>query len=230
MLKRIYDKNQTEFVESREGINRNLQMESAYHHNAFEGNTLTYADVRQVVMHSLAVGNKTLREHFEIINYIKAMNYLYQQPKLNEQVVKQVHRILVENIEEDGGVYRTKDVSIFAEYHKLPSHQFLPTEMIRLFEYYENAEKEHPIDAAVTFHCRLLEMHPFAQKNELLAKLVLNYLLMDAYYPCIFIPMHQQKEYTTAIERAVIAKDYTPAIQLVSKQVEENLAKRLRVG
>jgi Fic family protein len=235
MLKRIYDKNYTKLVESKVEMNMDLQMESAYHHNALEGNTLTKAEVKKVVEDGLAIGNKTLREHFEILNYMKAIEYLHsvakQQIKLDEQVMKQVHSILMENIDRtDGGVYRTKDIALPTSYHTPPSHHFVQTEMIRLFEWYESTPDEHTIDMAVTFHCRLLEVHPFAQGNTLVAKLVLNFLLMKANYPCIFIPVHQREEYAEAIEKALLAKDYFPAIQLVAKRVEGNLAKHLLVG
>lgn len=43
-----------------------LSLEWTYHSNAIEGNTLTLRETK-VVLEGIAVGGKTLREHFEAI-------------------------------------------------------------------------------------------------------------------------------------------------------------------
>jgi Fic family protein len=226
MLKRIYDKNYDKEVR----ISKNLQGECAYHHHALEGNTLSLPDVKRIVVDGVAIGNKTLTEHFEILNYVRAMDYLHTQPKLNEQVLKKVHSMLTEHIKGvNGGTYRKNGMTLPNSDHIPPPYQFLQTEMIRLFEWYEKTQEEHPIDRAVIFHCRLVEIQPFTSGNALLSKLILHFLLIQAHYPCMYIPIQQKEEYTAGMEKALVEKDYSFVIPFIAKRIEGSLAKQLLV-
>jgi Fic family protein len=46
-------------------------LEWTYNSNAIEGNTLTLKETK-VVLEGITIGGKSMREHFEVINHLKA--------------------------------------------------------------------------------------------------------------------------------------------------------------
>ncbi|MCQ5090229.1 hypothetical protein NE475_18490, partial [Ruthenibacterium lactatiformans] len=86
-----------------------------YTHNstAIEGNTLTLLQTKVVLEDGISVGGKTLREIYEVVNHGKAFAYVQkcisESRPLNENIVKDVHALLMENIL-DGGIYRSVEV------------------------------------------------------------------------------------------------------------------------
>ena len=93
-----------------------FDLEYTHHSTAIEGNTLTLLETKAVLEDGLSVGGKKLREIYEVINHNKAYQYvkncIAQKKSLDEQIIKDLHAILMENIM-IGGIYRNVDVYIF---------------------------------------------------------------------------------------------------------------------
>ena len=47
-------------------VEQKLRIESNYHSNALEGNTLTLAETRSLLLHGLTAHGKPMREHVDI--------------------------------------------------------------------------------------------------------------------------------------------------------------------
>ncbi|MGL5945638.1 MAG: hypothetical protein ACRCZV_05685, partial [Sediminibacterium sp.] len=58
-------------------IEETIAVEWTYHSNAIEGNTITHNETKLVVELGITVGGKSLREHLEIHNHQKAIQYVY---------------------------------------------------------------------------------------------------------------------------------------------------------
>ena len=97
-----------------------------YTHNstAIEGNTLTLLQTKVGLEDGSSVGGKTLREIYEVVNHGKAFAYVQkcisEGRPLTENIVKDVHALLMENIL-DGGIYRSVEVRISGAKHKPPA-------------------------------------------------------------------------------------------------------------
>ena len=84
--------------------------EISYTHNstAIEGNTLTLIETKLVLEDGIAVGGKELREIYEQVNHRRAYRYVKQCVEegkpLTEEIVKNIHQMLMENIM-PGGIY-----------------------------------------------------------------------------------------------------------------------------
>ena len=91
--------------------------ELIFTHNstAIEGNTLTLIETKVVLEDGIAIGGKKLREIYEVINHKKAYEYVKKciaaKKPLDENIVKDLHAILTENIIV-GGIYRNEEVRI----------------------------------------------------------------------------------------------------------------------
>lgn len=86
-----------------------FEIEYTHNSTAIEGNTLSLIETKVLLEDGISIGGKALREIYEAVNHQKAFRYVKecigQKMPLNEKIVKDIHALLMENIQV-GGVYR----------------------------------------------------------------------------------------------------------------------------
>lgn len=55
--------------------NRSQDIELTYRSNAIEGNTLTAAETRMVIVHGITIGGEPLKDHLEAVDHFEALHY-----------------------------------------------------------------------------------------------------------------------------------------------------------
>lgn len=99
-----------------------LMVEWIYNSNAIEGNTLTLQETRLILETGLTIGGKSLREHFEVTNHRRAIEYVEalatELSPLTSFHVRQIHQlVLVQIDDESAGQHRTLPVRIAGSAH-----------------------------------------------------------------------------------------------------------------
>ncbi len=165
-----------------------FDIEYTHHSTAMEGNTLTLIETKAVIEDGISIGGKKLREIYEVANHNKAFAFakkkIAENTPLNENIVKDLHSILMENIMV-GGVYRNCDVAITGATHTPPT----PNEMYSQIKYFYselNRSDLNPIELAAWIHAEFVRIHPFTDGNGRTARLIMNYSLMS----CGFLPVN----------------------------------------
>ncbi len=180
--------------------------ELTYTHNstAIEGNTLTLMETKVVLEDGISVGGKALREIYEVVNHKKAYRYIknciVNGKKLDENIVKDIHQILTENIIA-GGIYRNQEVRISGAGHIPP----VGTDMyIQIKNFYADLEwKEqvlNPIEYAAWTHAEFVRIHPFIDGNGRTSRLIMNYQLMSKGFLPISIAKENRLDYYNVLE------------------------------
>ena len=76
-----------------------FEVEYTHHSTAIEGNTLTLMETKVVLEDGIAIGGKSLREIYEVVNHKKAYQYVKdcvrQGLVLDEKIVKDIHALLM---------------------------------------------------------------------------------------------------------------------------------------
>lgn len=160
-----------------------FDIEYTHHSTAMEGNTLTLVETKAIIEDGISVGGKKLREIYEVTNHNKAFNYakskIAEKCLLDENLIKDFHEILMENIMQ-GGIYRNHDVAITGASHTPPT----PNEMYLQIKYFyqemQNKNELNPIELAAWMHAEFVRIHPFSDGNGRTARLIMNYQLMSA--------------------------------------------------
>lgn len=124
-----------------------FEIEYTHNSTAIEGNTLSLMETKLLLEDQVSIGGKELREIYEVINHKKAFDYVKRRitegKPLDENAVKDIHALLMENITA-GGIYRNVDVYISGARHTPPS----PNEMYRQIKtFYTDLTEKHEIDA-----------------------------------------------------------------------------------
>lgn len=198
-----------------------------YHSNAIEGNTLTLTETK-VVLEGITIGGKRLVEHLEVINHKEAIEWLMKDTRegkeFNLQTIKTLHYLVLKNIYEEAGKFRTMPVLISGASHTPPDALFVQENMDTLVEAFK-CSKDHPVVAAAKFHADFVKIHPFIDGNGRTGRLILNYMLMLSGYLPIIIHIEDKLNYYKYLDLACSISDYEPIIQMV-QELERNELKR----
>ena len=103
---------------SLKSLQETMALEWTYHSNAIEGNTLTLKETK-VALEGITIGGKSVREHLEVINHSEAIQYLseivQQKESLSEWQVKQIHFIVLKQIDQNNAAFTGKKMYLFLE-------------------------------------------------------------------------------------------------------------------
>ena len=202
--------------------------ELGYTHNstAIEGNTLTLLETKVVIEEGLSVGGKQLRELYEVINHHKAYQYVKKCIAdglvLNENVIKDIHSILMENIMV-GGIYRNVDVYISGAEHTPPSPSEMYTQIKNFCLDLSDKTFESPLECAAWTHAEFVRIHPFVDGNGRTSRLIMNYQLMSKGFLPISVKKESRLEYFNALEVYAVNNDLAPFEKMIAVLVEEQL-------
>jgi Fic family protein len=73
--------------------------------------------------------------------------------------------------------------------------------------YSKNSSKLHPVELAALVHLKFVTIHPFADGNGRMSRLMMNFVLKSKGYPLLNIPYEGRNSYYNALERAQVGKN-----------------------
>jgi len=209
-------------------LKKQMMIEYTYNSNAIEGNTLTLRETQLVIEEGITVGGKSITETLEAKNHPEAIEFVKRlvdaKSELTEDVVLQLHKLIMSNITEDAGHYRTMGVRIpGATFMPSPSSEVKPI-MDKLLKWLgENPDELTPIELAAVFHHRFVQIHPFSEGNGRTARLLMNALLMKFGYPFIaIVPKLDRPKYLKTLMEADLGNT-SSFVNFVARCVERAL-------
>ncbi len=235
-------------------IEQKLRIESNYHSNAVEGNSLTLGETRSLILHGLTARGKPMRDHLDIEGHdeaIKAMEDAVKRNELlNEVFIRNLHKVLLKEpykndaITSDGqrvkrliaiGEYKTQPNNVRTStgeiYYYTPPEQVQPAmgDLIDWYRRHEN-EGEHPIVIAATFHYRFVRIHPFDDGNGRMARLLMNMILIKHGYTVAVVPVEERGQYIGMLEQADKTEDLGEFITYIAHCCEHTLNLHLKAA
>ncbi len=235
-------------------VEQKLRIESNYHSNAVEGNSLTLGETRSLILHGLTAHGKPMRDHLDIKGHdeaVKAMEDAVRRNELlNEVFIRNLHKVLLrepyENdaITPDGqpvkrriaiGEYKTQPNNVRTStgeiYYFTPPDQVKPA-MGDLIDWYRRQEDEgeHSIVIAATFHYRFVRIHPFDDGNGRMARLLMNMILIKHGYTVAVVPVEERDQYIGMLEQADKTEDLAEFITYIAHCCEHTLDLHLKAA
>lgn len=215
-----------------DNFDKAFEVDYAHNSTAIEGNTLTLIETKVLLEDEISVGNKSLREIYEVVNHNKAFAYvkkcISENKQLDENIVKDIHSILMENILV-GGVYRNVDVRITGAKHKPPA----PSEMYyQIKEFFSNINSKsdlNPIELAAWTHAEFAKIHPFIDGNGRTSRLIMNYQLMRNEFLPVSINTEDRLEYFNLLEEYAVNGNLAPFVDFIAKLEEQQLDEYLSI-
>ncbi|MCU0326841.1 MAG: Fic family protein [Spirosomaceae bacterium] len=208
-------------------ILQKFRLDWNYHSNNLEGNSLTYGETKALILFGITAQGKPLKDHFEITGHNEAISWIYDVIKgdypLTENFIRELHTLLlkqpyeVDAITADG--QPTKKKIEIGKYKSIPNHvktvtgeifrfatpEETPAMMYDLLNWY-NEKKEspdvNPIILAAEFHYKFIRIHPFDDGNGRIARILMNFILMQFGYPPVIVKTEDKANYFAALRLA----------------------------
>lgn len=170
--------------------------------NAIEGSQLTLEQTKKILELKKEYETQD-KEELEVINMGQCLElydeFLLQKIDINIKVILKFHLLLlkaVPNYEGYAGVWRPVNVYIRGSKYGFSAWKEIPGRMSELLRWYEtNKNMLHPVELAAIFHARFVTIHPFADGNGRMARLLMNYILQLNGFPFTDIPFSKRDEY-----------------------------------
>jgi Fic family protein len=197
------------------------QLRDLWTHNstALEGNTLTLGETAFILSEGLTVSGKSLREHQEVAGHARAIELLYdllkQDKPITEQNLFTLHQAVQTSIvvdiyqpigswkcEPNGTYALTSDnKQTFIDYATPSDVPALMTEWLVMLN---NAlsltmDSEKALAIYSELHLAFVRIHPFADGNGRMARLVANLPVLKSGLPPILIDRNRRREYLMAL-------------------------------
>ena len=211
----------------------------AYHSGKIENDRITYHDTREIFEHD-GVTSYTgdLRTLFEIRN-AKDANELFlisfsDRRPITEILIKEFQFKLTNNtydirryqLGERPGEYKKHDyVTGREEIGALP--EVVSLEMSELLAEIQDIDDEKALTAAAYFHAKFENIHPFADGNGRVGRLLMNYLLVLHDHPPIVIHEEDRKLYFEALEAWDSKQELIPLIEFLKQQTVKTWKKQI---
>ncbi len=184
---------------------------------AIEGNTLSLGDTNAILELGLTISGKPLREHHEVVGHAKAIDLIYTmstEPLTKQQIFdlhKAVQLDVVMDIYAPVGEWKVEKnyansitstgKAVIIEYAEPQQIDALMTELVQTINQYDTSTIT-PNNAHETYaklHLAFVHIHPFADGNGRLARLIANLPLLKAGLPPLLIDKDQRREYITLL-------------------------------
>lgn len=127
---------------------------------------------------------------------------------LSLQIILYWHKKLFENTKKEiAGRIRQHQVAISGSKFMPPFPAEIYPLLREFFRWYaKNKNKLHPVELSALAHLKFVTIHPFADGNGRISRLIMNFILHKHDYPMLNIPYEYRTGYYNALERSQIKK------------------------
>ena len=183
----------------------NFIIEFTFNTQKIEGSTLTFRETSLLLDKGITPSNKPIDDVIEAELHKKLISLTIQdKPAIILDTILQWHYILFSLTKSDiAGKIRTHGV-------KIPGSKFVPPSPVEiqpmldeLILWFNNNKKDtEPVELAGFMHLKFVTIHPFADGNGRLSRLIMNSILIEHNLPMIDIKYKNRSSYYKALEKS----------------------------
>jgi Fic family protein len=210
---------------AREKQLQNFAISFTYDTQRIEGSILTLRETADLLEKGITPKNRPIRDvkeaeahrdlFYEILNLKK---------DLSLQMVLEWHWKLFNLTKPDiAGKIRKHQVTISGSRFMPPSPVEVYPLVTEFFKWYnKNKGKIHPVELAAIAHLKFVTVHPFADGNGRISRLIMNFILHKKGYPMLDIKYEGRHSYYNALEKSHLKKEDRTFLQwLVKRYIKE---------
>lgn len=207
-------------------ILRAIWIDDVHNSTAIEGNTMTRAQVEDLVDRRQA--SALLVETLEVEGYARAADWVYRVARdyegISLEVVREVHKLVVGlawEVEppltrDRPGAWRKTGVTVRGVKVALPPS--IPADLQAWSHSTRKRRDRHAIAHAAEHHASFERIHPFVDGNGRVGRLLLNFLLIQQGYPPAVILATKRPQYLQSL-RTADAGNVGPLTEVVARAV-----------
>ncbi len=206
---------------AKEKETENFMIRFTYDTNRIEGSKLTLRDTSLLLEKGITPDSKPLKDVKETEAHKLAFYEMMELEKdISFNVILHFHKKLFEDTKKDiAGKLRQFQVMISGSRFIPPFPAEIYPLLTEFFKWYgKNKDKMHPVELAALVHLKLVTIHPFADGNGRISRLMMNFILKRNGFPMLNITYEKRAGYYRSLERSQIKKDETRFLQWFFKR------------
>ena len=208
-------------------LNDDLRIFLTYHSNAIEGNTLSLRETQMVIEYGVTIDGHPLREYLEATNHAEAYSYMTslveKQTSITHETILTLHNLVMDKILKTKGQFRTVPVYIRGANMTPPPASQVESLMHEWIAWINGPGIDYePVIRAAIAHHGFEAVHPFADGNGRVGRLLLNLMLMREGYPPALLLRDWRTRYIQALDTANTG-NYSPLANIIGQAVEAGL-------
>lgn len=218
-------------------ILRAIWIDDVHNSTAIEGNTMTRAQVEQLVENRRA--SATLTESMEVEAYARAADWVYRHASDYDHVplsvVSEIHRnamhlpweIEPPTTRDKAGDWRKTGVRVRDVRVSVPAA--IDADLGAWSQSTRTNEQSHPLVHVALHHAWFERIHPFVDGNGRVGRLLLNFMLIQLGYPPAVILAADRSRYLRAL-RSADGGNPNPLAEVIARAVSGALSRFLIPG
>jgi len=210
---------------AREKQLQNFAISFTYDTQRIEGSTLTLRETADLLEKGITPKNRPIRDVKEAEAHRDLFYEILDLKKdLSLQMVLEWHWKLFSLTKPDiAGKIRKHQVTISGSRFMPPSPVEVYPLVTEFFKWYhKNKGKIHPVELAAIAHLKFVTVHPFADGNGRISRLIMNFILHKKGYPMLDIKYEGRNSYYNALEKSHLKKEDRTFLQwLVKRYIKE---------
>ena len=185
---KIGEVNAKYLVKTNPSLRKQNQIKTIHSSLSIEGNTLSEEQITAIIENKRVVGPQ--KDIVEVLNALEVYKNISSLKHHSEKDFLKAHKMLMKDLIENSGKYRTKGVGIVKGSkveHVAPPFENVPFLMKDLFQYLKDKSEISLIKSCV-FHYEMEFIHPFMDGNGRMGRLWQTLILMEEYPVFEFLP------------------------------------------
>jgi len=184
-----------------------------YNTQKIEGSSLTQTDTKDLLVHGVTPAKKSkidtieTQKHYDL--FIKLVTSK-KISKITKEIILKWHGEIFDQtkIGEAGDIrYHRVGVTTNDEIEFTPAPQ-IPKKLKEFFEWLNKYNtKTNPVEFAALAHYKFVSIHPFADGNGRMSRLIMNYVLFKYDCPLMQIKNNDKRSYFKSLEKSQLKND-----------------------
>ncbi|QGZ97804.1 hypothetical protein GE118_03240 [Mycoplasma sp. NEAQ87857] len=180
-----------------------------------ENNTFTYQETKNLLEHNILPDTyKDTREVYELINFKNVVLYIvenYANLDISIDTIRSIHKIIMENILTNNGVFRNHNVRINNSRTIPYDYSVINYKLEKLNnsfkEEIKNKNKNEIYDEVLKYHCYFEKIHPFSDGNGRVGRALLFLMQLKYDLELNYIDPEFKIEYFDGIDHFLLTGD-----------------------
>ncbi|MCH4828742.1 cell filamentation protein Fic [Flavobacterium covae] len=229
---KIGEVNAKYLVKTNPSLRKQNQIKTIHSSLSIEGNTLSEEQITAILENKRVVGPQ--KDIIEVLNALEVYKNINTLKHNSEKDFLKAHKMLMKDLIENSGKYRTKGVGIVKGSkveHVAPPYENVPFLMKDLFQYLKDKSEISLIKSCV-FHYEMEFIHPFMDGNGRMGRLWQTLILMEEYPVFEFLPFEtliskKQTAYYSSLSASDKEGKSTKFIEYMLSIIDQSLSELL---
>jgi len=206
-----------------------------YNTNAIEGSKLTNKEVKEIIEKDKWPAEKSKSDIAEAYGVNEAVDFIRKtKDHLSVDLIKKIHNIVFKNSKDFAGQFRKKGEDVVVRdgrgniIHEGAPQPRIISLLKELIKWYDKHNNKYPaLILASVVHNQFETVHPFADGNGRVGRLLLNNILIKKGLPPVNIDLRNRMEYYGVLQKYQKEYNLRPTIEFILKEYR-NLKKILK--